>query len=317
MKEWCSCYEIQVPGNYTALNGELEITIIGLRRKSSEEIRLELLEVEYVREEHELQKRSPIENELVDHNSLTKFVDTKNTTDFLDVPEDFLNRSGTKQIPRDKIKLESLSRVFDSNESQIPQIKVSKKWTILGSVIVPPTEGNESDVVKVKFPCGVITRGGQFGVRLTGMNQELNNLTRKHKSSKSSRTDTSFISEVCFCFSFLKTKYFKVKVLNSSFQIGSNLSIVGLDVRWPPCVLSISPRHIETYTDVPVIALLQFLPTKCAPAVGAPIPETWLDLMSCGDSPSGCNGVNSTRKQVSILRFCSDEEKKILNFFNS
>lgn len=215
VKEWCSCYEIQVPGNYTALNGELEIIIVGLRRKSSDEIRLELLEVEYVREEHELQKRSAVETESVDHNSLHKFVDTRYGTDILDIG-DFVNRSGTKQSQenlRDRIKLESLSRVFDSNENQIPQIKVSKKWTVLGSVIVPPPQGNDSNVVKVKFPCGVITRGGQFGVRLTGINQQLNNLTRKHKSSKSNRIDSSIISEVCWLF------FIKGNLLSAGFFI--------------------------------------------------------------------------------------------------
>lgn len=203
MKEWCLCYEIQVPKNYTALNGDLGVTIIGLRRKSSEEIRLELLEVEFVRSENrELEKRSVVENEYphkINYSALYKFVDTRNNgTDFLD-RGDFVNRSGTKENLRGRIKLESLSRVFDGNENQIPQIKVSKKWTVIGSVIVPTPEGNDSDAVKVKFPCGVITRGGQFGVRLTGINQELNNLTRKHKSSKLNRIDSSsIISEVCF-----------------------------------------------------------------------------------------------------------------------
>lgn len=206
MKEWCLCYEIQVPRNYTALNGDLEVTIIGLRRKSSEEIRLELLEVEFVRSENrELEKRSVIDGDefphKINYSALYKFVDTRNNgTDFLD-GGDFVNRSGTKENLRGRAKLESLSRVFDGNENRIPQIKVSKKWTVVGSVIVPPTEGNDSGVVKVKFPCGVITRGGQFGVRLTGINQELNNLTRKHKSSKLNRIESSsIISEVGFFF---------------------------------------------------------------------------------------------------------------------
>ncbi|KAL0276483.1 UNVERIFIED_CONTAM: hypothetical protein PYX00_004046 [Menopon gallinae] len=78
----------------------------------------------------------------------------------------------------------------------------------------------------------------------------------------------------------------------------SDPSVVGLDVRWPPAILSIDPRHIETYPDVAVTGLVRFLPTVCFPAVGAPVPETWLDLLSCGHSPVGCTDANSTFSQV-------------------
>lgn len=325
----CSCYEVHVPENYTALSGDLEVTIIGLRRKSSEEIRLELLEVEFVRSENqEFRKRTATDAGDPSRKARGAAWNVTSLDDFLDpiVP----NETDSEEDSRQRIKLESLSRVFEDNENQIPQIKVSRKWTVLGSVVVPFSGPNGTDLVQVKFPCGVITKGGQFGVRLKSIDQELNNLTWKHRGFKQSKVDPAIAVEVSpiLCdlseFLFLRAyidHFFSThtvyqpslihKLLVLTFQEGSSMSIIGLDVRWPRCVLSISPRHVETYPKVTVTATLQFLPTTCPPAVGAPLPEMWLDLLSCGHSPVGCTEANSTHRKVALIFNCLDEKESL------
>lgn len=280
-----------------------------------------MLQVEYVRSENNKKKRKAdvrdIEIEPSFHNSaLIKFLDTRNRSSII-----LNNQTNDKHFDYGKTLKSSSSSssskvINDSGQSDIPKIKVEKKWKVISAADVPQNGvgggggDDNNNVVKVFFSCGIITGGGHFGVRLTGHNKELNNLTNKNNNNNKLfrfNEEDLKIEEVCrkkerenvgaedFPFFFLNNFFF--------FKVESNLSIVGLDVRWPPSILSISPRHLETYPNVSVTALLQFTPTKCSPIQGSPVPETWLDLIFCGHSLIGCSHRNSSHHQVRILFF--------------
>ncbi|KAK6631796.1 hypothetical protein RUM43_013860 [Polyplax serrata] len=267
----CFGYEIRVPENYTALSGDLDILIIDLLRSPLEDVRLELLEVEYVRRENVKLKKP--ESGTLESRSTPEEVDKYNhLNDSLTI---LANLSAlNKSVEFNKTPLMVPARTFHSSQSQIPQIEVERKWTVIHSSSVPFS--NDSRSVRVKFPCGVVTRGGHFGVRLTGHDDKINNLTLKtrgHACRKSERTS-------CI----------------EKFE--NNRTIVGLDVRWPRSALSLFPHHVETYPEESVMALLQFESTKCLPAEGRPSPETWLDLLFCSHTLTGCAEGNATHRQV-------------------
>lgn len=184
----CFCYEIQVPENYTALSGDLEVTIIDLLRTPSDSVRLELLEVEFVRTQSEKLKKREVETmpePPIHHGALIKFIDTRNET----ILRNLTNSNATNESGiSDKTELKSFSRTLENVKTQIPQIKVEKKWTVLGTVMVPENKSGDGRLVKVKFPCGVVTRGGHFGVRLTGYDENINNLTNKHRNRRIHKT---------------------------------------------------------------------------------------------------------------------------------
>lgn len=54
----------------------------------------------------------------------------------------------------------------------------SPRWGVLGSLTIPPSS---TDSQILAFPCGVVSRGGKYGVRLSGIS-EVNNMTRKNRT---------------------------------------------------------------------------------------------------------------------------------------
>lgn len=186
VQKMCFGYEIRVPENYTALSGDLDILIIDLLRSPLEDVRLELLEVEYVRRENVKLKKP--ESGTLENRSTPEEVDKYNHLN--DSLTRLANLSAlNKSVEFNKIPLIAPARTFRSSQSQIPQIEVERKWTVIHSSSVPFS--NDSRSVRVKFPCGVVTRGGHFGVRLTGHDDKINNLTMKtrgHACRKSERT---------------------------------------------------------------------------------------------------------------------------------
>lgn len=80
-----------------------------------------------------------------------------------------------------------------------------------------------------------------------------------------------------------------------------------LDVRWPMPQVSLTPEHVETYPERPVMAILEFPGIVCSPKMDSPaigIPEFWLELHYCGTSLISCGSsydVNQTNAQVSYI----------------
>lgn len=77
-------------------------------------------------------------------------------------------------------------------------------------------------------------------------------------------------------------------------------------MRWPMPQVSLTPEHVETYPERPVMAILEFPGIVCSPKTDSPaigIPEFWLELHYCGTSlltcGSGYDG-NQTNAQVRI-----------------
>lgn len=72
-----------------------------------------------------------------------------------------------------------------------------------------------------------------------------------------------------------------------------------LDVRWPMPQLSLTPEHVETYPDRPVMAILEFPEVVCSPKTDSPavvIPEFWLELHYCGTSLLTCDSRYTTNQ---------------------
>lgn len=122
VREMCWCYEVEVPTNYTALGGDLQVTIAGLLWEPGAQ--LELLQ--------------------------------------------FLH-TGEASPP-----------LLPSVASTTP----GPRWGVLGSLTVPPSPAGTR--VVLAFPCGVVTKGGRYGVRLVGLSEQLNNLTRKGRATSGS-----------------------------------------------------------------------------------------------------------------------------------
>lgn len=89
-------------------------------------------------------------------------------------------------------------------------------------------------------------------------------------------------------------------------NVGENLVITrSLDVRWPMPHLSLTPEHVQTYPETPVMAILEFPEVSCPPVSDSPasaIPEFWLELHFCGHSLLTCDNsydiYNKTSSQV-------------------
>ncbi|XP_063909126.1 uncharacterized protein LOC135126861 isoform X3 [Zophobas morio] len=92
---------------------------------------------------------------------------------------------------------------------------------------------------------------------------------------------------------------------NTSSDDQNSVITRSLDVRWPMPQLSLTPEHIQTYPERPVMAILEFPEVMCPPLVESPataIPEFWLELHYCGHSLLTCdnddNRQNSSNVQV-------------------
>ncbi|RZF33561.1 hypothetical protein LSTR_LSTR008207 [Laodelphax striatellus] len=125
-------------------------------------------------------------------------------------------------------------------------------FTVMGSVPVPAAHAalNKTAPLRVTFPCGVVTRGGRYMVRL-------------QRERAANRTDAD--------------------------EQTTDEDMVELEVRWPGARLGLEPPAVATYPEDPVTATVQFEETSCHPAIGSLLPETWLQLIYCGHSVHSCS----------------------------
>lgn len=100
----------------------------------------------------------------------------------------------------------------------------------------------------------------------------------------------------------------KMQSVTKNITTGDDLVITrSLDVRWPMPQISLTPEHVETYPERPVMAILEFPGIVCSPKTDNPtigIPEFWLELHYCGTSLLTCDSsydVNQTSVQVRIF----------------
>lgn len=130
----------------------------------------------------------------------------------------------------------------------------------------------------VKIPCGYFSKGGQYIVLIKKQTQLYSyNNSNNNKSSSSSSSD------------------------------GNDEEVITkvIDVRWPLPQLSLTPEHVQTYPESPVMAILEFPEAVCPPVADSPaiaLPEFWLELHYCGHSLLTCDShatsVNQTNIQV-------------------
>lgn len=95
-------------------------------------------------------------------------------------------------------------------------------------------------------------------------------------------------------------------------------------MRWPMPQVSLTPEHVETYPERPVMAILEFPGIVCSPKTDSPaigIPEFWLELHYCGTSlltcGSGYDG-NQTNAQVRTMLsiYVASSNHQSLDFYS-
>lgn len=141
--------------------------------------------------------------------------------------------------------------------------------------VLPEARALSLNTTLIKIPCGYFSRGGQYYVLL----------------KKQSMTGN-------------KTNEEEDPVITRS-----------VDVRWPMPQLSLTPEHVQTYPESPVMAILEFPEVVCPPVADSPasaLPEFWLELHYCGHSLLTCNSqtgnVNQTHVQVNCITPSVDRE---------
>ncbi|KAI5731648.1 hypothetical protein M8J77_013779 [Diaphorina citri] len=132
---------------------------------------------------------------------------------------------------------------------------------------------------QVKFPCGVITKGGKYGLRV---HHEMFDFTEV----------TNFWS---YNESFDMTSIISV-------ETPSNSNITVLNVLWPAVSLTLEPQIIETYPEYLITATIMWqLPNEsCQPMKGSRVPDTWLNLISCGQNAADCIQLNTNQTHYRV-----------------
>ncbi|RZC37859.1 hypothetical protein BDFB_012842, partial [Asbolus verrucosus] len=133
--------------------------------------------------------------------------------------------------------------------------------------VLPEARALTLNTTVVKIPCGYFSRGGQYYILLKKQPIGSNNSTTEDDQ-------TSVITR-------------------------------SLDVRWPMPQLSLTPEHIQTYPEQPVMAILEFPDVVCPPVADSPpsaIPEFWLELHYCGHSLLTCDNDDDSRQNNSNVQ---------------
>lgn len=136
--------------------------------------------------------------------------------------------------------------------------------------VLPEARASSVNITLVKVPCGYFSKGGQYYV----------------------------------LFKKLPTDFGTDRKANTTISPAIVVTRT-LDVRWPMPQLSLTPEHVQTYPERPVMAILEFPEVVCPPVADsapAAIPEFWLELHYCGHSLLTCNsyGFNQSVVQVSF-----------------
>lgn len=131
--------------------------------------------------------------------------------------------------------------------------------------VLPEARALSLNKTIVKIPCGYFSRGGTYFILLKKQPTNYGgNTTEDEQSSVITRS---------------------------------------LDVRWPMPQLSLTPEHVQTYPERPVMAILEFPEVVCPPVTDSPasaIPEFWLELHYCGHSLLTCDNENENFNQSHV-----------------
>ncbi|CAH0553889.1 unnamed protein product [Brassicogethes aeneus] len=120
--------------------------------------------------------------------------------------------------------------------------------------VYPEATALKKNATIIKIPCGYFSRGGQYYVLVKKQ-------TVPGAENVTSNADDSVVTR-------------------------------SLDVRWPMPQLSLTPEHVQTYPEHPVMAILEFPEVVCPPvadSLASAIPEFWLELHYCGHSLLTCD----------------------------
>ncbi|KAI5727198.1 hypothetical protein M8J76_015920 [Diaphorina citri] len=87
-----------------------------------------------------------------------------------------------------------------------------------------------------------------------------------------------------------------------SVETPSNSNITVLNVLWPAVSLTLEPQIIETYPEYLITATIMWqLPNEsCQPMKGSRVPDTWLNLISCGQNAADCIQLNTNQTHYRV-----------------
>lgn len=173
---------------------------------------------------------------------------------------------------------------------QLSRLEGDVTQTLTTFSVLPEATALSLNKTIVKIPCGYFSKGGQYYVLLKKKPIPSQLVHVNNSNSLINDDDQEVITKV-------------------------------IDVRWPLPQLSLTPEHVQTYPESPVMAILEFPEAVCPPVSDSPasaLPEFWLELHYCGHSLLTCDlntvPVNQTNVQASnyILHHNNNEKTIII-----
>ncbi|KAF2884467.1 hypothetical protein ILUMI_21705, partial [Ignelater luminosus] len=170
------------------------------------------------------------------------------------------------------LHVEIASSSFPPLLLQLSRLEGSGTQALTTIQVLPEARALSLNKTIVKIPCGYFSRGGTYFILLKKQPTNYGgNTTEDEQSSVITRS---------------------------------------LDVRWPMPQLSLTPEHVQTYPERPVMAILEFPEVVCPPVTDSPasaIPEFWLELHYCGHSLLTCDNENENFNQSHVQILYSEQ----------
>lgn len=169
------------------------------------------------------------------------------------------------------LHIQIVSSSFPPLLLQLSRLEGETTLTLITFNVLPEARALSLNTTVVKIPCGFFSKGGQYYI-----------LVKKQPTPGDKNDEDD-----------------ETSVITRS-----------LDVRWPMPQLSLTPEHVQTYPESPVMAILEFPEVTCPPIVDSPassVPEFWLELHFCGHSLLHCDTTqggfptNFTNSRVILL----------------
>uniref|UniRef100_A0A8D9AMH0 SCO-spondin n=1 Tax=Cacopsylla melanoneura TaxID=428564 RepID=A0A8D9AMH0_9HEMI len=198
----------------------------------------------------------------------------------IQVPQDYTALSGDLvihiySIPPHADK-QLYTQLLEEEYEQDPGV-----WKIMGVIPLNSSHYNTAEkYYEVRFPCGVITKGGKYGLRVHHEMFEYTEVTTFWNFNETLETTTTIAPDTM-----------------------ANANVTLLDVRWPSASLTLEPLTIETYPEHLITATIMWqLPNgSCQPVRGSRVPDTWLSLIYCGHNVDDCVLFNTNQTHYQIL----------------
>lgn len=185
------------------------------------------------------------------------------------------------------LHIQLISSSFPPLLLQLSRLDGDVTETLTTFPVYPEARALKLNKTIVNIPCGYFSKGGQYYVLIKKQSTYMYNGDDGDDDNNRSISISS----------------------NSYRNRDDDLVITKvIDVRWPLPQLSLTPEHVQTYPESPVMAILEFPEAVCPPVTDSPaiaLPEFWLELHYCGHSLLTCDmdagALNQTHIQVNFF----------------